>query len=45
VQPGAASDRDAFEARRAELETGRASTPLGQILRAALEARPRPSTA
>jgi small subunit ribosomal protein S1 len=45
VQPGAASDRAAFEARRAELEGGRASTSLGHLLRSALEARPRPSTA
>jgi small subunit ribosomal protein S1 len=45
VRPGSSSDRDAFEARRAELEGGRAATPLGRILRAALEARPRPSTA
>lgn len=45
VMPGAASDRAAFEARRAELEGGRAATPLGNLLRAALERRPRPSTA
>ncbi|MEZ6018019.1 MAG: S1 RNA-binding domain-containing protein [Planctomycetota bacterium] len=45
VQPGAASDRAAFEARRAELAGEPATTPLGRLLRAALEAKPRASTA
>ena len=46
VMPGATSDRDAFEARRAELERSGATTPLGHLLRAALDARPpRASTA
>lgn len=45
VLPGAASDRAAYEARRAELDASPIKTPLGRLLRAALEAKPRPSTA
>jgi len=45
VQPGAASDRAAFEARRDELQTEQAMTSLGSLLRRALEGKPRASTA